>query len=123
MIASAVAILGLPFASFLVLALVRPLRRSGRPAGLVSIAAIAAALALALRVFTSGGRVEALWPWIPADGSPMATVGVLVDELSAAMLVLITLVSLLVQVYSLAYLHDESAPGLGRYYAYQSLFA
>jgi NADH-quinone oxidoreductase subunit L len=123
MTASAVAILGLPFASFLVLALVRPLRRSGRPAGLVSIAAIAAALALALRVFTRGGRAEALWPWIPADGGPMATVGVLVDELSAAMLVLITLVSLLVQVYSLAYLHDESAPALGRYYAYQSLFA
>ena len=39
MTASAVAILGLPFASFLVLALVRPLRRSGKPAGLVSIAA------------------------------------------------------------------------------------
>src|SRR5204863_9418614 len=38
-------------------------------------------------------------------------------------LVLVTLVSLLVQVYSLAYLHDEPLPSLGRYYAYQSLFA
>src|SRR5439155_5543540 len=47
----------------------------------------------------------------------------LVDDLSAAMLVLVTLVSLLVQVYSLAYLETESGPGLGRYYAYQSLFA
>src|SRR6266849_4253528 len=123
MTASALAILGLPFASFVVLALVRPLRRSGRPAGLVSITAIAAALVLALRTLAGGGWTEALWSWIPADGGPMATVGVLVDELSVAMLVLITLVSLLVQVYSLAYLHDESAPGLGRYYAYQSLFA
>ena len=123
MTASAVAILGLPFASFLVLALVRPLRRSGRPAGLVSIAAIAAAFGLALTLLAGGGRTEALWSWIPADGGPMATVGVLVDELSVAMLVLITLVSLLVQVYSLAYLHDETAPALGRYYAYQSLFA
>src|SRR5213078_2198461 len=51
------------------------------------------------------------------------TVGVLLDDLSAAMLVLVTLVSLLVQVYSLAYLADEPAPSLGRYYAYQSLFA
>ena len=81
MAASALAILGLPFASFLVLALVRPLRRSGRPAGFLSIAVIAAAFVLALRVFTGGGRMEALWSWIPADGAPMATVGVLVDEL------------------------------------------
>jgi NADH-quinone oxidoreductase subunit L len=119
---SALAVLGLPFASFLILALVRPLRRSGRPAGVVSIAAMALSFALALRVFW-GGRMEALWPWIPADGGAMATVGILVDELSAAMLLLITLVSLLVQVYSLAYLHDEAPPALGRYYAYQSLFA
>src|SRR2546423_3454102 len=53
----------------------------------------------------------------------MATVGLLVDDLSAPMLVLVTLVSLLVQVYSLAYLHDEPLPSLGRYYAYHSLFA
>jgi NADH-quinone oxidoreductase subunit L len=123
MAASAVAILGLPFAAFVVLALVRPLRRSGRPAGMLSIVAVGAALALALRVFFGRARAEALWPWIPGDGGPMATVGVLVDELSAAMLVLITLVSLLVQVYSLAYLHDEPPAALGRYYAYHSLFA
>jgi len=39
------------------------------------------------------------------------------------MLVLVTLVSLLVQIYSLAYLHDERPPSLGRYYTFQSLFA
>ena len=123
MAVSAVIVLGLPFVAFLVLSLVRPLRRSGRPAGVLSILAVAAAFVLALRVFADGSRAEALWTWIPADGGPMATVGVLVDELSAAMLVLVTLVSLLVQVYSLAYLHEEPGPALGRYYAYQSLFA
>jgi NADH-quinone oxidoreductase subunit L len=46
-----------------------------------------------------------------------------VDELSAAMLVLVTLVSLLVQIYSLSYLDQETPPALGRYYTYQSLFA
>ena len=92
MIGSALAILALPFASFLVLALVRPLRRSGRPAGVASIAAIATAYVLALGLLSGRGRTEGLWPWIPADGGPMATVGVLVDELSVAMLVLITLV-------------------------------
>src|SRR5205823_8767364 len=36
---------------------------------------------------------------------------------------LVTFVSLMVQVYSWAYLHDEPRPSLGRYYAYHSLFA
>ena len=123
MTGTALAVLALPFAAFVALALIRPLRRSGRPAGYVGILAMAAAFALALRVFAAGGRGEALWAWIPGDGGPMATVGVLVDELSAAMLVLVTLVSLLVQIYSLAYLDTEPAPGLGRYYTYHSLFA
>ena len=39
------------------------------------------------------------------------------------MLLLVTLVALLVQVYSLGYLHDEPPAALGRYYTYQSLFA
>ncbi len=39
------------------------------------------------------------------------------------MLVLVALISFLVQVYSLGYLSEEAMPSLGRYYAYQSLFA
>src|SRR5712691_5174858 len=111
----ALTVLGLPFVSFLVLALARPVRRAGRAAGWLSIAAMACAFLAALAMWTSGMSVEALWSWVPADEEPMVTVGVLVDELSRAML--------LVQVYSLAYLHEEPPPSLGRYYAYQSLFA
>src|SRR3989442_1613671 len=98
-------------------------RRRGRAAGGLSILAVAVALYRALPVWAGGGRGEATWAWIPADGGPIATVGVLVDELSAAMLVLVTLVSLLVQIYSLSYLDRETPPALGRYYTYQSLFA
>ena len=116
-------VLALPFASFLLLAVVAPLRRAGRAAGGVGIAAMAAALAGALVIWLEGFRTTATWAWLPGDGGPMATVGLLVDPLANAMLVLVTLVSLLVQVYSLAYLGDESAPALGRYYTYQSLFA
>ncbi|HEU5320946.1 MAG TPA: NADH-quinone oxidoreductase subunit L, partial [Methylomirabilota bacterium] len=125
----ALAVLGLPFAAFLLLGLARPLRRSGMPAAAASIMAAGAAFLAAVAAWlTSAPRVAAAipartWAWIPADGGPMATVGVLVDELSLAMGVLVTLVSLLVQVYSLGYLHDEPAPALGRYYTYQSLFA
>jgi NADH-quinone oxidoreductase subunit L len=116
-------VLGLPFASFALLALVGPLRRSGRPAGAVSIAAMALSLAGALVVWREGFNHTATYGWLPGDGGPMATVGLMVDPLSRAMLVLVALVSLLVQIYSLAYLHDEPRPSLGRYYAYHSLFA
>jgi len=125
----ALVVLGLPFASFLLLALVRPLRRSAPAAAAVSIAAIALAfLAAFLTLQGSARRGPAVspsttWSWIPADGGPMATVGVMVDELSMWMLLLVTFVSLLVQVYSWAYLADEPRSSLGRYYAYHSLFA
>src|SRR5438552_3379168 len=118
-----VLVLALPFASFVLLSVVAPLRRAGRAAGAVSIAAIAAAFLGAAHVWNEGFVREATWDWIPADEGPTATVGVLVDPLSNAMLVLVTLVSLLVQIYSLAYLHDERPASLGRYYTFQSLFA
>ena len=117
------AILALPFLAFVLLAVLAPLRRAGVPAGLLSIAAMALAFVGALSVWTQRFAAEARWPWIPDDGGPIATVGILVDPLSNAMLVLVTLVSLLVQIYSLAYLHDEPPASLGRYYTYQSLFA
>jgi NADH-quinone oxidoreductase subunit L len=122
-VASVLLVLGLPLASFLAIALVRPLRRRGRAAGWVGITAMIVALAEALRTWLGSTRGTVILPWLPGDGGPMATVGLLLDDLSAPMLVLVTLVSLLVQMYSLAYLHDEPMPSLGRYYAYQSLFA
>ena len=116
-------VLALPFVSFLLIGLVRPLRRRGRLAGWLGIVAIASAFLLALETWVGAIRATVTVPWLPGDGGPMGTVGLLVDELSAPMLVLVTLVSLLVQIYSLAYLHDEPLPSLGRYYAYHSLFA
>jgi len=117
----------LPAGSFLLLAVVAPLRRSGRPAGFISIVFSAAALGWAVRAWLASSREvfqpPLLWEWIPAEAGPLATVGVLADADSTIMLVLVALVSFLVQVYSLGYLSGEPAPGLGRYYAYQSLFA
>src|SRR4029453_12106825 len=51
------------------------------------------------------------------------SVGLLADADSPLMLVLVAGVSFLVQLYSLGYLADEPPASLGRYYAYQSLFA
>jgi NADH-quinone oxidoreductase subunit L len=125
----ALALLALPALSFLLIGLVRPLRRSGRAAAALSIAIMGSALAVAVAmwrwapVLVVPQNPSATWSWLPADGGPMATVGVMVDDLALPMCVLVTLISFLVQVYSFAYLHDEPAPSLGRYYAYQSLFA
>jgi len=129
--ALALLVLGLPAASFLLIAVIRPLRRSGRGAAALSIAAIGGALKAAVMMWRSAEVVgdgpphnpSVTWSWIPADGGPMATVGVMVDDLALPMCMLVTFISFAVQVYSYAYLHDEPRPSLGRYYAYQSLFA
>ena len=116
----------LPAVSFLVLAIVPPLRRHGHAAAYLSIVLSAASLVAAVaawRVSAAGGFTERLFTWIPADAGPLAVVGVLADGDSTLMLILVALVSFLVQVYSLGYLSDEALPSLGRYYTYQSLFA
>ena len=112
--------------AFLVLAVVAPLRRLGRPAAYVSILCAVGSLVSALMAWQrhAGGAVSRLvWEWLPAQGQTLATVGVLADAESTVMLTLVALVACLVQAYSLAYLSEEPAPSLGRYYTYQSLFA
>ncbi len=47
-------------------------------------------------------------------------VGIWIDALTAIMLVVVTLVSMLVQIYSLGYMHGD--PRFSRFYAYLSLF-
>ncbi|MBX7186929.1 MAG: NADH-quinone oxidoreductase subunit L [Vicinamibacteria bacterium] len=115
-----------PVASFLLIAAVPPLRRAGRPAAFVSFAAVLTSLASALRNWQLSGEgsepIRAAWDWLPAQGGPLATMGVLIDPQSTLMLILVTLVATLVQIYSLEYLHTEPPGALGRYYAYQSLF-
>ena len=117
----------LPALSFLVLAIVFPLRRLGKPAAWFSTLCAGAAFVSAVMawrlVADAAEPLRVVWPWLPSAGKNIADVGVLVDAQSAIMLCLVSLVAFLVQFYSLGYLHDEPAPALGRYYAYQSLFA
>ena len=116
----------LPAGAFVLLSVAFPLRRSGRPAAYVSILFSAAALGgalLAWRLSSHDAFTRLLWEWLPAESGPLATVGVLADSDSTLMLILVTGVSFLVQVYSLGYLADEPPASLGRYYTYQSLFA
>ena len=116
-----------PAAAVLLLAILAPLRRSGRPAALLSIAGALTsfvAAVLAWRGFAERSEaITRVWTWLPEREGTLASVGVLADPQSVVMLVLVTLVALLVQTYSIGYLSDEPPAALGRYYLYQSLFA
>jgi NADH-quinone oxidoreductase subunit L len=117
----------LPVASFAVIALgVRPFVKTGsKIAGYITIAAIAGSLALSLwTLFTVMGQPqheldipEISWLTV---GNLHFSVGILMDSLTAVMLVVVTTVSLMVQIYSQGYMKGD--PGYHRYYAWMSLF-
>ncbi|MBI1894620.1 MAG: NADH-quinone oxidoreductase subunit L [Candidatus Rokubacteria bacterium] len=120
-------ILGLPLFAFVCLGVIAPLRRSGRPAAYLSIAAIAGSLLGALRLWltlrVAPETLEVSRTWIPEAESPLAQVGLLIDPIATLMLLLVSAVAFLVQLYSLGYLSDETPASLGRYYTFHSLFA
>ncbi|QLG61622.1 NADH-quinone oxidoreductase subunit L [Halorarum salinum] len=123
------AIVLLPFLSFL-LSLGGSLHGEGKgvlPKGgaLGGIAATAGSLLLSIWVAltVAGGNVhdETIYTWAAA-GDLELTFGLLLDPLSALMLVIVSLIALLVHVFSLGYMNDEGETGLPRYYAGLGLF-
>lgn len=66
-----------------------------------------------------GHYFEAFRTWFTVGGFDFR-IGVLIDGLSAMMLVVVTLVSFLVQLYSISYMHGHQR--FGRYFAYVNLF-
>ncbi|HEU4758948.1 MAG TPA: NADH-quinone oxidoreductase subunit L, partial [Dehalococcoidia bacterium] len=125
------AVMLLPLGSFAVISLVSllGLTRSGawsaRFSGYLTLAAIGAAFGLSLWVLGSAiqedGARFGFGPhqWVVVE--PLrVNVGLTVDGLTAVMLVVVTVVSLLVQIYSQGYMGGD--PGYRRYYAFMSLF-
>ena len=116
----------LPLLSFaaagLILAFGRWLPLKGASAG-IAVAAWGFSQALLLFVKAIQGGItlpyEVSIPWFSFGGS-QATLGVYVDGLTIAMLLVVTAVSLLVQIYSAGYMHGD--PRFKRFYAYLSLF-
>ncbi|MEX0762287.1 MAG: NADH-quinone oxidoreductase subunit L [Dehalococcoidia bacterium] len=123
--AAAWLILALPLASFLLVSLfIRPfLGAANRVAGWVTILAIGGSFILSLAALSSvvsNGAIEyPVREWISVLGFEI-TFGFLLDPLTAIMLVVVSGVSLLVQIYSQAYMHGDRS--YARYYAYMSLF-
>ena len=124
--AAAWLILFLPLASFALIALViRPvLGAESKYAGYLTIGAVGLSFVLSLwaLVGTIASHGEMAYPvhtWISAGEFDFA-VGILMDPLTAIMLVVVTGVSLMVQIYSVGYMHGDD--GYARYFAYMSLF-
>ncbi len=66
---------------------------------------------------------EELFTFVAGDGGGVELAfGLLIDPLAALMLVIVSLISFLVHVFSLGYMNDEGEIGLRRYYASLSLF-
>ena len=123
----------LPLASFVLIALViRPFfKQHSIAAGHLTVLAIGASLVLSLWALGSvvsadesqlGKHGEVDWSphsWLTVGNFDFA-LGILMDPLTAIMLVVVTGVSLMVQVYSVGYMRGDQ--GYARYFAYMSLF-
>ena len=124
-------ILLLPMLSFLVLGLGGKWM-SHRTAGLIGTAALSVVTLLsyltAVTYFGSprlaDGTYATLMPinfvWLPFTETLSIDLGILIDPISAVMLIVISTVSLMVHIYSFGYMKGET--GFQRYYAFLSLF-
>src|SRR3989339_1559656 len=89
---------------------------------LFSIACIAGSFlcaCLLLRHVIAGNSIEQSATWFTC-GKYSFSAGLVIDQLTAIMLIVVTLVSLLVQIYSIGYLHGEK--NSTRFFAFISLF-
>ncbi|MDS0259140.1 NADH-quinone oxidoreductase subunit L [Haloarcula sp. S1CR25-12] len=122
------AIVLLPFVSFLVALFAG--KRMPKGGALAGIAATGGSLLLSIWVTltvagftgTSTSYNEFVYTWVAGVDSIALRFGLLLDPLSALMLLIVTLISFLVHIFSLGYMNDEGETGLPRYYAGLGLF-
>ena len=113
----------LPLASFVTITLF--LRDAPRLAGLLTVGAVGLALGFSLwplaEAISGDGRVMGFGTHELVDvGSLVINVGIRLDGLTAVMLVVVSGVSFIVQVYSTGYMRGDG--GYTRYFAFMSLF-
>ena len=101
-------------------------KRIGRDAAhWITILAVGASFLLSLLAFQqvtlgdAGVFNENLYTWAVVDNVSMH-IGFLIDNLTVLMMLVVTFVSLMVHIYTIAYMRDD--PGYQRFFAYISLF-
>jgi len=116
----------LPFLGFLIIGLF--LGRLSRPVvNLLACASVGLSFIVSLLLFFDlkalpvDGRLieQVLFTWIPS-GSLHVNFGLMLDPLSAVMILVVTGVGFIIHVYSIGYMAHES--GFGRYFTYMNLF-
>src|SRR5512139_2003848 len=112
----------LPFAAFLInILLGRGIIKD--KAHWVAIIAVAGSWVVSVATLfdVMSGRTlnEDLYTWISSGGFKVS-VGFLIDQLTAVMLIVVTTCSMLIHIYSAGYMHGDK--GYYRFFAYMSLF-
>jgi NADH-quinone oxidoreductase subunit L len=120
------AIMMAPLGAFVLIAFViRPFfNRYSRVSGYVAIAAIALSFGLSLLALQTVIQEEGIVGWESHSwlnvGNLDIGFGIIMDPLTAVMVVIVSGVSLLVQIYSQGYMRGD--PGYSRYFAFMALF-
>ena len=119
----------LPFLGFLVNASVGRRLSKALSGGIACASLIASFVVAAVAVFrllalAPEERVieERIFSWI-TSGTFRADFTLLLDPLSAVMILVVTGIGSLIHVYSTAYMHKETSPEYARYFSYLNLFA
>ena len=116
----------LPAISFVIIGMVTRSYGKLSAAIAVSMSTISFLLAVGVTLAVVAGNITVDAPFVQKlswfhIGSVNISMGVLIDPLTAMMLMVVTTVSLLVQIYSCGYMKGD--PGYGRFFAFLSLFA
>jgi NADH-quinone oxidoreductase subunit L len=116
----------LPFAGFVILALIGP-RLPRRGAAIVGVGSVGLSAAITLAIAATfiasppPGQAfnQTLWTWINVAGF-VPTIGLRLDSLSLIMILVITFVGFFIHLYSSEFMAEEE--GYSRYFAYMNLF-
>ncbi len=103
-------------------------KRLPRKGDWVSLATIATCLAMSIGIFYEVFRAydpnfkyHVVLPWVSVGDRAVFNTGILIDNLTAVMLLVVTGVSALVHLFSVGYMHGD--PRYSRYFAYLSIFS
>jgi len=92
------------------------------PTGLIGISLVLATITFVqtLGAFDPGLKQQFRWGWIDFSGFTVG-MGILFDNLTAVMLMVVTIVSFLVHLFSIGYMHGDVR--YSRYFGYLGLFS
>jgi len=126
------AIIGLPFITFLILGLLHN-KLSHKLAGIIGSSSLGISFILscitAYFYFFKYGKIDGAYQkieafnitWLQLTDQLHIDMGILLDPISVMMLMVVTTVSLMVHIYSTGYMHGET--GFNRFFAFLSLFS